>query len=161
MNSPDASGSVAKETAINTSLAVGAVAAPVATLHEVHNADPSIITGVEHIPGVEHSSSTAGSWIIGAALTVAAEGVAARLENRGHETPARRVRRVGRIISVAGAMTTHAIVEGTNFGGVSDKWDLVAGTAGTIPGIIVGSAMGDFFKRSPIPSPEPQDKVNS
>lgn len=125
--------------------AVGLVAAPavmaLTALHEVAAHGYSDARWVQEIPGIDHASSVAGSWAVAAGITLGIEKLAARLDQRGHQPAAERMRRAGNIIAWSGAVACQAAIESTRWGGVSDFRDVIAGSLATIPGIIHGHAL--------------------
>jgi hypothetical protein len=97
---------------------------------------------VEQVPGIDHSSSVAGSYLIGIAGGTMTERIASRLEKSGQPKAAERARRFGNTLTVLSSVACQLTIEGTPHGGVSDKWDVIAGVIATAPGIIAGRQYG-------------------
>jgi hypothetical protein len=145
MNSPE---SVHHEDhPLKTAVKTGAVLAgptlgTTAAAHELDAGGWVSLPAIQEIPGIEHVSSAAGGFGVGLVTAAAAERIAGHLDRRGHDTAAERVRRAGAVVAWLGSAACHLAIElGTK--GVADKWDLAAGLAGTLPGIIAGRKMGE------------------
>ncbi len=127
-------------------MAAGPVESVVSAVHELDKHTALTMPWAENLPLADHSSSIAASTAIAASTSVVAEALAGRLELRGRETAAERVRRAGNIISWAGSIAYQLAVETTPQGGVSDKWDIVAGLVSTAPAIMLGTRVGRGIK---------------
>lgn len=92
---------------------------------------------IEHVPADDHMSSMTGSYVLGAIGGAATERFAARLESKGREKSAERVRRFGQTLTVMGSVAYQLAIE-TSTKGTGDKWDVVAGAIATVPGLIAG-----------------------
>jgi hypothetical protein len=129
-------------TPIAVTAAAGAQAAD--TYHFTPVAEPVL----EHIPGIEHSSSVLGSYAVSMIAVGTADLIANRLALRGHEKAAQRTARAGRIVAWMGSIASLAAAE-LGLHGTGDKWDVVAGLAATLPGIITGQTWAETLKKYP------------
>jgi len=128
---------------IGASLA-GPLLGSTAALHELDASNWISAPWVQEIPGAEQSSSMVASFAVGIVATVAAERLATRLDTHGKERTAENIRRAGKVAAWTGSLACQLVIETNPRGGVSDKWDLMAGLAATAPGIIAGR----FISRS-------------
>lgn len=149
MSNSETSGSTIKKV-----IETGAVwaAPPIGLTAAAHELDANgwiAAPWAQGIPGAEYSSSMGGSFVIGMGMVVVAEQIAGRLDSRGHEKAAENTRRAGKVFAWAGSIACQLAIETSSRAGVSDKWDLVAGTAATVSGIIAGRWIVDDEKVPP------------
>jgi hypothetical protein len=97
---------------------------------------------IESMPGIDHSSSASGSYVIGMVGATLAERIAARLENKGKMKSAERARRFGNSLTVLSSIACQLAIETNPNYGISDKWDVISGIVSTAPGMIAGRYLG-------------------
>src|SRR5688500_13416712 len=64
---------------------------------------------IEHMPLADHTSSMLGSYALGAIGGTVTERFAARLESRGRQKSAERVRRVGNTLTAMGSLACQMV----------------------------------------------------
>lgn len=138
MHTPQSGSSITTNIIEAGSVAAGPVLGTVAALHELDAQGWISAPWAQEIPGAEHSSSMVGSFGVGLLTSAAAERIALRLIDQGHENAAGKIRRAGKIVAWAGSVICQLAIETNGRMGVSDKWDVIAGIATTAPGIIAG-----------------------
>ena len=97
---------------------------------------------IESVPGIDHSSSVSGSYVIGVAGAAFTERIAARLETKGKMKSAERARRFGNSLTVLSSIACQLAIETNPNYGISDKWDVISGIISTAPGMIAGRYIG-------------------
>lgn len=123
---------------------VGPGIAALAAVHEVNATAWVDAPWVENIPGADHATSMAGSYCIGLAGGYTTEWAANTLSANGAPGLANRVRRLGRAATIASSLACQITIEAFDSRGVADKWDIFAGLAATIPGML----SGHYFART-------------
>lgn len=111
-------------------------------MHELNTYNGTNFPVVDSLPLIEHSSSAAGGVFVGMLGGAITENMAARLESKGKEKTAEKVRRIGTVVTLMGSLAAHLTIESGILKGTPDKWDVVVGFAATAPGLLAGRTMG-------------------
>ena len=132
---------------VETVAVIGFPAVSIVTaIHETDAHGWAVAPWIEQAPGIDHASSAAGSYFMGAVGGTITERIASRLESSGKPKSAERARRFGNTLTVLSSIACQLAIEGSPQGGVSDKWDVVAGIVTTAPGMIAGRYVGRIHK---------------
>lgn len=118
------------------------VSTTAAAVHEGNAGNWIHAPWIESVPGIDHSSSVSGSYVIGMAGATLTERIAARLETKGKMKSAERTRRFGNSLTVLSSIACQLAVETNPNYGISDKWDVISGIVSTAPGMIAGRYIG-------------------
>jgi hypothetical protein len=118
------------------------VTAAAAVVHEGNAGNFIDASWIESVPGIDHSTSAAGSYVLGMAGALLTERFAARLETSGKMKSAERARHFGNSLTILSSIACQLAIETNPHYGISDKWDVISGIISTAPGMIAGRYLG-------------------